>query len=298
MKHLLAAAAAAPLLIACASAGAQTASSQAGEEVRVLVVNGERVVISEQGDAASAIEEALARSGDSRRVILEFQGEPSSGWSAESREAFAQAMAEMAEAFGEDFRGDFDFDFDFDFDGEHFSWSDAEGEEIEIIMRRIEREAERHAADVEREAERMARQAERMAVRVQRQAARAEVQGLRAGVEGVQEGLEGIDQTLERGWYYQWNDGERERVDLTEDKRTELTETRAELVETLESLRASLARAEARHGGERREVRIVRRDGEARAWVDGEEVTGSELDRLLEGAPDAPQPPETPGENN
>jgi hypothetical protein len=43
--------------------------------------------------------------------------------------------------------------------------------------------------------------------------------------------------------------------------------------------------------GERRQVRIERRDGSVRAWVNGEEVTGSELDALLEGAPEAPEPP-------
>ncbi len=293
MKHWLAAAAAAPLLVACASAGAQTSGAERAQDTRILVVNGERIVISEGGDAASAIEDALERSGDSRRVVLEFHNEASTGWSDETRESFAEAMAEFAEAFGGDFEGGFDFDFDFDFDTGHMSWADEDGERIEVMVRRIERDAERHAAHVERQAERMARQAERMAVRIERQGAQAEVHGLRAGVRGVESGLASIERVLERGWYEE--DGE--RVELTDEKRADLEDTRAELLEALEELRSDLARAETRHGGEHREVRIVRRDGEARGWVNGEEVTGSELDRLLEGAPDAPEPPEAPGED-
>lgn len=302
MKPWIAAAAAAPLLVACASAGAQTAAAE-DEETRILIVNGERILIEEGGDAAAAIEDALAQSDRSHRVVMEFHGEPGPRWHAESREGFARAMAELAERFGEDFEGEFDFDFDVDLDvdGERFAWNDADGERIEIMVRRMERDAERHAAEAERHAERhvrvierqaarLERDAERMAVRIERHAAQAELHGLRAGVRGVEAGLASIERTLERGWYEE--DGD--RVELTDEKRADLEDARTELTETLGELRVDLAQAEARHGGEHREVRIVRRDGSTRGWVNGEEVTGSELDRLLEGAPDAPEAPAAP----
>lgn len=289
MKQWFAAAAAAPILVACASAGAQTANAEDTAETRVLIVNGHRIMIDAEGDATSAIEEALDRSRGSRRVVVEFEDEHSTGWDEETRESFAEAMAGLAEAFASGFDGHPNFEFEFE-DGS-FAWNEDHERRIEVMVERIERNAERQAERLEREADRMALRAERMAARVERQAAHAERHGLRAGTRGVQAGLNSIDRILERGWYEE--DGE--RVELTEDKRADLEETRAELLETLDELRFDLARVERRHGGEHREVRIVRRDGEARGWINGEEVTGSELDDLLAGAPDAPEPPAAPG---
>lgn len=302
MNALLAATAAAPLLIACASAGAQTsraAEASEVEETRVLIVNGERIVIDETRDAASAIDEALANADGSHRIVLELDD---ASWSARDAEAFASAMAGLAEAFGEDFEGHLDFDFDFDFDaGDHggsvLMMDGDGGETLQIMIERIERDAERHAERAEHHIERMEERAEhmaeRMALRFERHAARAEAHGLRAGLRGVERGLDGIERTLERGWYE--DDGE--RIELTPEKRADLEEARSELLDTMEALRTDLAQAQARHGAEQREVRIVRRDGHTRAFVDGEAVSDSELDRLLEGAPDAPEPPEPPQED-
>lgn len=292
MKHWIAAAAAAPMLLACATAGAQTADP--GREDRVLIINGERIVIGKDGDAVAAIKEALEGADGSGRVVFEFEGSSTLDWAEEDRAAFARAMAAMADAFNEEFQNGFNFDFDFDM--ERSAGFEADERRVEVMVRRIERDAERRAERIEREAERMAYRAERMAERMARHAARTEAHGLRAGVAGVEAGLRSIEQVLERGWYHQWTDGDRERVELTDERRAELEDTRAELLASLEALRADLAEAEARRTGEGREVRIVRRNGEARGWVNGDEVTGSELDRLLEGAPDTPQSPDEPDE--
>ena len=297
MKHGFAAAAAAPLLMACASAGAQTAAEAEDTQTAVLLINGETIALDAGRDAAAAIEQALADSHGSGRFVFEFDAGSDSAWDAADRAEFAREMAEMAASLEQAFRSEFDFDFDFDFafDGDAVAWSHGDGERLHVMMRRAAREAERHAAPVERRAERLERQAERAAVRMERHAAQAELHGLRAGVSGMQDGLESINEVLERGWYYDW--GERERVTLSDERRAELEDARAELVEGLERLRAHLAEAEARYAGAgHREVRIVRRDGRARGFVNGEEVTGSELDQLLEGAPDTPEPPHAPDE--
>lgn len=292
MKHLLAAVAATPLLIACASAGAAQ-TSDAERHERVLVINGERIIIDDRSSAAEAIESALARGDGDRRMVVEFQRD--GRWSADHREAFAEAMGALAAAFGEDVAGDFDFDFDVDvdFDDDALHWSDEDGAHVEVMVRRLEAQAEERAERMERHAERMSRNAERMAIRIERQAAQAERHGLRSGLHGVESGLSSIERTLTRGW--RETDGE--RVALSEENRTDLERARDELIEARDELRMQLAQAGHGEAGVHREVRIVRRDGQARGWVDGEEITGSELDRLLDGAPDAPEPPEAPGED-
>lgn len=313
MKSWLTAVAAAPILVACASAGAQNANVET-EERRVLMVNGERIVLSEGENAGQAIQMRLAGHPEGQRVVMAFADNEREGWSDEQREAFEEAMeilgeafgSEFSSAFGTEFEGEFDFHFDFDFDHDGhavflngtdgMSWFGEDGENVEIHVRRIEREMEHHADQLERQAERMAermeRNAERMAIRIERHAAHAEVQGLEAGVRGVETGISSIERILERGWYE--DDGE--RVELTEDKRAELEDTIENLIETRAELREAVAEARARGGHDGRSVRIERHNGVARAWVNGEEVTGSELDRLLEleGAPEAPEPPEPP----
>ena len=284
MKHCLAAVAAAPLLLACTSAGALDATEAEDPQTRMLIINGEPIRLDDRRDAASAIEQALAARDGRGRLVMEFNTGPADAWDAERRTAFAAAMSDLVEAVQSQVHGDFDFDFD----GDLAAWAEDEGRRLDVMVRRIERQADRHQAHIERQAERMAR-------RIERHAARAELHGLRAGVAGMEEGLNSIDEVLERGWYDNPSDGERERVALTEARRAELERTRTELQDGLERLRADLAQAQARHAGDGdREVRIVRRDGQARGWVDGEEATGSDLDRLLEGAPDAPERPETP----
>ncbi|MFW5661181.1 MAG: hypothetical protein ACOC05_07320, partial [Oceanicaulis sp.] len=67
--------------------------------------------------------------------------------------------------------------------------------------------------------------------------------------------------------------------------------------EALRAERAELAQRLA-DLGERRDVRVVRRDGEVRGFLNGEEVTGSALDELLAEQEDrlagAPTPPPAP----
>lgn len=300
MKNLLAAAALTPLLVACASADArESAFASAGDERRVLVVNGTRIELEPGGDAAAAIERALDRAGeDGVRVHMEL--DQSEVWDEAERAAFAEAMAALASGFAHDAMvvafGDgerFDFDFDFDHD------VTVDEAELRRHAERAERHAARHAERMERHAERMARHAERLAERAERDGRRMELMGLQAGLSGMRSGLAGIEEALERGWVY--NDGERTALDA--ETRAELEEAREELARELEAMRVRLAEARERHGmeGEHREVRIRRHDGEVRAWVDGEEVTGSELDRLLEeeedrlaGAPTPPPPPREP----
>ncbi len=325
MKHLLAAACA-PLLMACASAGAQTASAEDDRNTRILVINGERIILDDNGDAASAIEQAIEDAAAGNRIVLEFDGEVGdSAWTEDQRRDFAEAMAGLAVMFGDSFADSFEFDFEFDeefeFDGDYDL--NFNGEDVRIHIERIERDAERAAARAERHAERAERHAERMAERAERHAehmarhaerhaeriaTRVEIQarnaermgermavnGLRAGVFGMEQGIRGIDRVLERGWYEENG----ERVELTAERREELEETRDELADDLVDLREDYEEMRARLGmrGEHRQVRIERHDGSVRAWVNGEEVTGSELDALLEGAPEAPEPPEAPSE--
>ncbi|CAN0448676.1 unnamed protein product, partial [Ectocarpus fasciculatus] len=173
-----------------------------------------------------------------------------------------------------------------------------DGEDIRIHVQRAERHAahaaemaERHAeratAMAELHVERLERQAEHMAARIEVQALHAErmgermaVRGLEAGVRGMQSGISGLDRVLERGWY----EDNGERVELDAEKRADLEETRDELTEDLVELRAELEelRESLGTGEMSRQIRIERRDGSVRGWLNGREVTGSELDALLE----------------
>lgn len=277
MKHLLAAAALAPLLIACASVEARELAGAGDDGARVLIVNGERIELGRGGDAAAAIEQALAGGRDDR-VRLEFDMEDGATWSDDKREAFAEAMAALASGFASDalvvaLSDGARFDFDFDVEGDSH--------------------ASRH--------ERMARHAERRARRAEAHGRGMELAGLEAGVSGMRAGLAGIDRALERGRAHE--DGERRA--LTEEEREDLEAARADLAAELEDLRRRLAEVRERSGEAshrvHREIRIVRRDGEVRAWVNGEEATGSQLDRLLaedearlSGAPRPPAPPREP----
>jgi hypothetical protein len=320
MKHFLAAAACGPFLIACASAGAQqagVAQAEDARESRVLIINGERIELDGEGDARAAIRQALDNGDGEHRIVLHLDEDGQHAfWSEDEVANFADAMSGMAIFFADGFAEEFDFDFDFDGDmmwsGDSFDSDELRirverlGEHAERAAREAERHAERAARMAERHAERAAehaerlerrivietRTAERMAARAERMGERMAVQGLRAGVRGLEQGIAGIDRVLERGWYEQ--DGE--RVELDAEKRAELEETRAELAENRVELREELESLRARLGqdGERREVRIERRDGSVRGWVNGEEVTGSELDALLEGAPEAPDAPDAP----
>lgn len=308
MKHLLAAAACTPLLIACASAGAQPSNLAEVEETRehrVLVINGERIELDGEGDARIAIRQALRDGDGQHRIVLHLDEDGQNAfWTEDEVSDFAEAMSGMAMFFTDEFEFDFDGDLEFGEDFEfHFDGEGFDEDELRIHVERIERDAERHAERMERHAERMERRievhvdraehmAERMAARAEHMGARMAIRGMAAGVRGMERGIEGIDRVLERGWYTE--DGE--RVELDDEKRAELTETRAELADDLVDLRADLEELRSSLGarGERREVRIERHNGTARAWVNGEEVTGSELDRLLEGAPEAPEPLEAP----
>ena len=140
MKHRFAAAACAPLRIACASAGAQSgaaASADEDAETRILVVNGQRIVLNGDGDASSAIEDALENMGDDRRIRFEFNSE--SEWSQEQREAFASVMARLGEHLGQTFADgvvmEFDGEMDFEFDVSEF-----DGENMRIQIERLERQ--------------------------------------------------------------------------------------------------------------------------------------------------------------
>ncbi|XBQ14913.1 MAG: hypothetical protein ABL308_08035 [Oceanicaulis sp.] len=289
MKHFLAACAAAPLIVACATAGAQEADLAGAERnTRILIVNGERIAIGDGGDAAEAIERAIERS-DRKTVDLRLEILEDELWDEGEIEAFAEAMAALANGFARDAMvvAFANSDFDFDFEGE-----------LDFDEAGIERHAER----MERHAERMARHAERLAERAAERGhdaeafgARMERFGLAQGLRGIESGARGIERALERGWVH---DGG-ERVELDNERRAELEEA----LEELRAERAELAeRLEALGGpGERREVRIRRNNGEVRAWVDGEEVTGSALDELLAehesrlaGAPTPPPPPPAP----
>jgi hypothetical protein len=297
MKHLLAAAALAPLLIACTSVEARDIAEAGGDGARVLIVNGERIELGPGGDAAAAIERALAGAHEDR-VHIELELEDGDMWGDVKREAFAEAMAALAYGFANDalvvaLSNGATFDFDIEFD--------TEGETHERDVRRPGAQAERDQDRMARDAERMARHAERMARRADSHGRGMELAGLEAGLAGMRAGLAEIDQSLERGWAY--DDGERRA--FTDEERDELEEARADLAGGLDEMRNRLAEARERSGeesyGVHREIRIERRDGEVRAWVDGEEATGSELDRLLAedearlaGAPRPPEPPQPP----
>jgi DNA repair exonuclease SbcCD ATPase subunit len=401
MKHWLAAAAAAPLLVACASAGATVAEAESPSEVRELLVNGHRVVISEGGDASTAIARVLELEGGSSEFVMEFH-ENHEGPTLEMLEQASPELAELLSGAqgaelnfhssdGRSFRIDrsagehgvmihrFDGDIEMEIRN---AWTAArnaqtlvrnagtearnaqtaarnaetearnaetaarnaetEARNAETAARNAEtearnaetaaRNAETEARNIEQEAlnsdqelrnaaqrlrnarqavrnadqglrnaeqglryaEQGLRNAERMTAQIEHHAAHAHVAGMRAGVSGILVSLDAIDEVLERGWREE--DGE--RVALTDEDRADLQETRGELLESLQELRGELARVEGSSHTTSRQVRIVRRDGQTRGWLNGEEVTGSDLDRLLEGAPDAPEAPATPDEDD
>jgi DNA repair exonuclease SbcCD ATPase subunit len=387
MKHWLAAAAAAPLLVACASAGATVAEADSPSEVRELLINGHRVVISEGGDASTAIARVLELEGGSSEFVMEFH-ENHEGPTLEMLEQASPELAELLSGAqgaelnfhsrdGRSFRIDrsagehgvmihrFDGDIEMEIRN---AWTAArnaqtlvrnagtearnaqtaarnaetEARNAETAARNAETEArnaetaaqnaETEARNIEQEAlnsdqelrnaaqrlrnarqavrnadqglrnaeqglryaEQGLRNAERMTAQIERHAAHAHVAGMRAGVSGILVSLDAIDEVLERGWREE--DGE--RVALTDEDRADLQETRGELLESLQELRGELARVEGSSHTTSRQVRIVRRDGQTRGWLNGEEVTGSDLDRLLEGAPDAPEAPATPDEDD
>lgn len=301
MNHLLAAAALAPVLVACASADAREAS--ADDTARVLIINGERIALGRSGDAASAIEQVLADSQD-ERVRIQLEMDDSDVRDAGEREAFAEAMAALASGFAHDalimaFSGmeDADFDLDFEFDAEF----DGEVGEADVRrqLERVEARTERHRERMQAHAGHMARHAERLARRAEFHGRGMELAGLEAGLAGMRAGLSGVDRALERGWVRR--DGEQRP--LSAEERAELEDARNDLARELESMRERLAAARERADGERREVRVIRRDGDVRAFVNGEEVTGSDLDRLLAeeearlaGAPTPPEQPQAPQE--
>ena len=178
---------------------------------------------------------------------------------------------------------------------------------------------------MEEHARRMAERAEAMAEHAQVHGERMRIVGLSSGLHGMEAGLHGIDRALERGWVTE--DGERRQ--LTQEEIEDLTEAREDLQREIEEFRAEhadilplledqgerrvyLRRLSAdaphtgtfvRHGGDGAleggpNVRILRRDGEVRVWLDGEELEGEDLQRWLEennnGEPPAPPAPPAP----
>lgn len=336
MKHWIATAAAvaaAPLLVACASAGAaETRYAEANERHdHVLVVNGQRIVIRNGAHAVRVIETALDGDDDtSIRLDLDIDADR---WDEAEIEAFAEEMEALSETLIEHFAEGSDFHIQLD--RLNFAEDDMQAridvivEDAERRAMRAERHAERAAERAERDAVRMAeraeRRAERAARRAEERAHQAERQalsisidadsiaqaGLAAAEHGLEAGLRAIDRTLERGW--KTEDGV--RVPLTADDRRELRDARQELEDSLSEMRDE--RAEWRqtrhqtsprheHTYEDRQVRIIERDGETRVWVNGRELTGAEKDtwldawrsseqaQALEGGPSAPPPPPLP----
>ncbi len=331
MKHWIATAAAitaAPLLVACASAGAATdyAARDDGHK-NVLIINGERVIVRDGAHAIHIIEDAL-EDGDGASLSLDFDFDAHS-WSDEDLDAFESEMEELGESLSAMFSEGSDFQIAIDrLDLDE----DALQARIEVMVQeserraeRVQRRAERAAARAERDAERHARRAERQARRAVERARDSERHalsisidadtiaqaGLMAAETGLETGLAAIERTLERGW--KTEDGE--RVPLTRQDREELREAREEIEESLNDLREERAdwreERQARaphhtHHYEDRQVRIIERDGETRVWVNGRELTGAEKEtwldawrnseqaQELEGGPGAPPPPPLP----
>jgi hypothetical protein len=336
MKHWIATAAAvtaAPLLVACASAGAtQTPYAEADDRNgHVLVVNGQRVVIHDGAHAVRVIETALDGAEDAS-ITLDLDIDVDR-WDEDEMDAFTEEMEALSETLVEHFAEGSDFHIQLD----RLNLNQDELQaRIEVIVEdaerramRSERLAERAAERAERDAERMVRRAEhraeRAARRAEEQAHLAERQalsisidadsiaqaGLAAAEHGLEAGLRAIDRTLERGW--KTEDGV--RVPLTAEDRRELRDAREELQDSLHEMRDERAEwRETRHHTssrhdhtyEDRQVRIIERDGETRVWVNGRELVGAEKDTWLdawrsseqaqglEGAPDAPTPPTPP----
>jgi hypothetical protein len=336
MKHWIATAAAvaaAPLLVACASAGAaQTRYAEADERHgHVLVVNGQRVIIRDGAHAVRVIETALDGAGDTS-ISLDLDIDVDR-WDEDEIDAFTEEMEALSETLVEHFAEGSDFHIQLDrlnFDEDEMQARiEVLVEDAERQAMRAERHAERAAERAERDAERMIRRAEQRAERTARRAeerarhaerhalsisidAEAIAQaGLAAAEHGLEAGLRAIDRTLERGW--KTEDGV--RVPLTAEDRRELRDAREELEDSLAEMRderadwrherhQSASRHE--HTYEDRQVRIIERDGETRVWVNGRELVGAEKETWLDawrsseqaqglaGAPDVPAPPSPP----
>jgi len=278
MKHWLATAAAvtaAPLLVACASAGAATGYAETDDRHQnVLIVNGERIVVRDGSHAIHIIEDALEDGGETS-LTLDFDFDAQS-WSEEDLEAFESEMEELGESLSLMFA-----------EGSNLQIAlerldineDALDARIEVIVEQAERRAERAERLAERAAERAERDTERQARRAEhharraveqalaseRQASRAETQALRAAERaleterhaisisidadsiaqaglmaaetGLESGLAAIERTLENGW--KTENGE--RVPLTRQDREELRQAREELEESLAELREERA---------------------------------------------------------
>ena len=322
MRHWIATAAAvtaAPLLVACASAGAaQSEFADSNDRHRnVLIVNGERIVVQDGAHAIHIIEDAL-EDGESASLSLDFDFDAHS-WSEEDLAQFEAEMEELGESLGAMFAGGSDLQIAVDRLNLN---EEALQARIEVIVEQSERRAERAERLAERSAERAERDAERIARQAERQARRAEARaveierrahhaalraeqterhalsisinadsiaqaGLMAAETGLESGLAAIERTLERGW--KTEDGE--RVPLTRQDREELNEAREGLEDSLRELREERAdwheehRARAPHprnDNHDRQVRIIERDGETRVWVNGRELTGAEKETWLE----------------
>ena len=108
MRHWIATAAAvtaAPLLVACASAGAaQSEFADSDDRHRnVLIVNGERIVVQDGAHAIHIIEDAL-EDGESASLSLDFDFDAHS-WSEEDLAQFEAEMEELGESLGAMFAG-------------------------------------------------------------------------------------------------------------------------------------------------------------------------------------------------
>lgn len=323
LKSLFLAVAAAPLLAACATAAASESASYQGadDNERVVVVNGERIVIDEGQNAGLVIIEAMRDGGEHPHIMLEMDGME---WSPEDREEFEAAMAELsAEMEGMDFDFDTEMAFAFIGDGEAdgaFFFSD-DGARFSVDVERLEEWTEDHAERMAEIGERLSENHERIRVHVARshemaeraraEGHRARIMGLRAGAVGMESGLDGIDRALERGYVY--DDGERR--ELTEKEREELQDARDDLEQELEEFREEHAEAlalientahqnviirrargrelDGENGSEfhilremdrddDEEIRIDINGGDKRVWINGEELEGEELSRWLE----------------
>lgn len=321
MKTLFAAVAAAPLLMACASAGALDHPEHAhAESSNVLIINGERIIVRDGEHVVRIIETKL--SDDTHGEVefdfdFEFDGLV---WSDEDAEAFEDEMSRLAVSVSDALIAH---------DGVRIEINTDELEErIELIVeqaerhaeraerhreraeRHAERQAERAQRHAERQAERQARHAERLARHIERQARDAERNafaisfdanamasaGLAAAEHGLEAGILALDRTLERGWREE--DGE--RIPLTREERRELRDAREEMQDGLAEIREERrdhereARARTdrqsrehsnstyhRRDGDR-DVRVIERDGETRVWVNGRELRGAEKETWLE----------------
>ncbi len=295
MTRFLAAAAAAPLLLA-AGASAQDDLDGAEERERVLIINGERMEVGD-GEAASDIIERALNADRPGRFIISMGPGDGEAWSDADREAFAEAMRHLGDTLAHlDMPGP---------DGLRFAWSDMGGDWSGLSEERI--------AEIRARAE----QARERGMAAAMDGERMRLIGLRAGLSGMEGGLRGIERALERGWTED-ADGRR---DLTDEERADLEAARDDLSQKLEEFRAEHGAAlELASGERRREVRVrrsaaadadtdarrrdrsgsrdihvIQRDGTTRVWIDGRELEGEELEEwLASDEANLPEPPAVP----